>query len=130
MDKFINPLTGRITSKFGTRIHPFTKEKSFHNGVDISVPKGTAIVAPADGIITEVWDHKHGGRSLAMLSDSRVRFGFAHLDKRMVAIHTRVKAGEKIAESGNTGRSTNPHLHFTVTINGLWVDPQAHFTFK
>lgn len=130
MDEYINPCAGRISSKFGTRTHPVTKKKSFHNGVDISVPVGTKIAAPADGIITEYWEHTKGGKCLAMETEDGVRFGFAHLNKRLVVKDTKVTAGEHIAESGNTGASTGPHLHFTVKENDTWIDPLKYFTFK
>lgn len=129
MSQLLNPLKGKITSKFGSRRHPITGKQSFHNGVDIAVPVGTAIQAPADGVVTERWDHDRGGRCLA-IECSGIRFGFAHLCKRFVLTGDKVKAGETIAESGNTGASTGPHLHFTVKVNGAWVDPLKYFTFK
>lgn len=127
---YINPCTGRITSRFGDRIHPITKAKKFHNGVDISVPVGTKIHAPADGKITEAWNHEKGGVCLAMVANDGMRFGFAHLQKRLVVVGTKVKAGEVIALSGNTGASTGPHLHFTMKKNGSWIDPMSHLSFK
>lgn len=120
------PCTGRISSKFGNRIHPITRIKTFHNGIDIAVPSGTPVIAPADGKITESWNHDRGGICLAMVTADGVRFGFAHLSKRLVVVGTKVKAGEVIALSGNTGASTGPHLHFTIKINGSWVDPMSH----
>jgi len=129
MSNLINPLTGRISSKFGTRIHPVSGVKSFHNGVDISVAIGTKVAAPDDGIISEYWDHKTGGKSLAMISGNGFRYGFAHLSRRLVTKGTKVKAGQIIAESGNTGLGTGAHLHFTVKINNEWVDPLKYFSF-
>ncbi len=126
----IVPLKGRVTGKFGPRKHPITGVIGFHNGTDISAEKGTIIVAPADGVVTKIWDHPAGGLSLAIESDTRVRFGFAHLNKRLVnKVGQRVKAGEAIAEVGNTGKSTGAHLHLTVSINGNFVDPQKYFDF-
>lgn len=130
MENFINPCKGRISSKFGNRVHPVSKKTSFHNGVDIAVIVGTPVLAPADGIITEVWNHEKGGKSLAMVSKSGVRFGFAHLSYQLGTKGQKVKSGELIARTGNTGASTGPHLHFTVKINGAWQDPMLHFSFK
>jgi murein DD-endopeptidase MepM/ murein hydrolase activator NlpD len=127
---YINPLTGRVTSKFGNRPHPITKKTSFHNGVDIAAVIGTKVVAPAAGTITEAWEHDRGGYCMAMLDDKGVRFGFAHLNDFIAKKGQKVKAGEVIALSGNTGASTGPHLHFTVKVNGQWVDPLTYFTFK
>ncbi len=130
MQNLVNPCKGKITSPFGTRIHPITKVIKFHNGVDIAVIIGTPILAPADGTVTKVWDHTSGGKCLAMVSDDGVRFGFAHLSRQVAVKGQKVRAGEFIAASGNTGASTAPHVHFTVKINGSWVDPMLHFTFK
>lgn len=119
----IIPVQGRITSKFGYRIHPITKEENFHNGIDISCPIGTPVLAPDDGEIIDLWLHKTGGVSLAMLTNGNIRFGFAHLDGYSCNLGDMVKKGDVIAFSGNSGRSTGPHLHFTMKINDEWVDP-------
>lgn len=126
----MDPLNGKITSRFGKRKHPKTGLPSFHNGVDISCPVGSSIVAPDYGIITEVWDHQAGGRCLAMVSTQGVRYGFAHLSKRLVRKDQPVVEGQEIALSGNTGISTGPHLHFTVQILGMWKDPLKYFSFS
>jgi len=123
------PVKGRITSGFGDRIHPITKKKSFHNGIDIAVPVGTPVLAPENGRITEVWDHLKGGVCLAMVSSSGTRYGFAHLSRRLRKINERVIEGEEIALSGTTGASTGPHLHFTVKKGGQWQDPDKYFIF-
>lgn len=130
MENFKNPCKGRITSPFGTRVHPITKKTSFHNGVDIALVVGSPILAPADGTVTEVWENPRGGKCIAMVSKTGVRFGFAHLSAQMAAKGKVVHAGEIIARSGNTGASTGPHVHFTMKINGAWQDPMLHFSFK
>jgi murein DD-endopeptidase MepM/ murein hydrolase activator NlpD len=123
------PLRGRISSKFGSRVHPITGKASFHNGVDVAVPIGTDIVAPEAGKVTECWDHPKGGVCMAMMSDTGTRYGFAHLSKRLVNVGDLVKEGQHVAESGNTGGSTGPHLHFTVKKGGTWMDPTRYFNF-
>lgn len=128
--RYTNPVAGRITSYFGTRIHPVTHKKSFHNGVDIAAPVGTFVKSPDFGTVTELWDHDAGGRCLAMENRSGVRFGFAHLSDRLVKVGDKVNAGQVIALTGNTGRSTGPHLHFTVKVNGEWDDPMLYFSFR
>ena len=126
----IPPIKGKVTSKFGYRVHPVTKIKgSFHNGVDIAAPVGTIVVAPEDGRITEVWDNATGGKCIAMCSMDGKRYGFAHLNRQIAKLNQFVVAGEVIAESGNTGASTGPHVHFTVKINGSWVNPENYFKF-
>ncbi len=123
----MNPVNGKITSYFGQRKHPITGLESFHNGIDIACKVDTPVVAPDYGIIMEVWDHERGGRCLAMVSTEGVRYGFAHLNKRLVKKDQPVLKGQVIALSGDTGLSTGPHLHFTVKKLGVWVDPINDF---
>jgi len=125
----MKPIDGRITSRFGKRKHPITGSVSFHNGVDIACRLGTVIVAPDYGTITEEWDHPLGGKCLAMVSVKGIRYGFAHLSARSVEKGQPVVEGEQIALSGNTGRSTAPHVHFTVQVKGAWVDPLKYFKY-
>lgn len=127
-------IPGRITSGFGKRIHPLTQVEKFHNGVDVAVPIGTAVLSPVDGIIHEIYTHATGGLTL-ILGDKtgRRRFGFCHLSKTFFPAGTPVTQGSIIALSGNTGASTGPHVHFTAKeggqwehgryVGGTWVDP-------
>lgn len=127
----IAPLKGRITSPFGYRVHPITKQRSsFHNGIDIAAPVGTPIVAPANGKVSEAWDHERGGICLAMITTDGIRFGFAHLNKRLKKVGDVVKIGEPIAECGNTGASTGPHLHFTMKKGREWLNPTVYIDFE
>ncbi len=128
--ELINPVTGKITSKFGYRTHPITGKRSFHNGVDIALVMGSPIKAPEAGKVTEVWDHSRGGLCLAMLGSSGRRYGCAHLSAQLRKVGEFVNQGDVIARSGNSGASTGPHLHFTVKGGGNWIDPQFYFTFK
>jgi murein DD-endopeptidase MepM/ murein hydrolase activator NlpD len=123
------PLKGIITSRFGKRKHPVTGKQSFHNGVDISAPAGTHVQAPDSGRISEVWDHDTGGKCIAMVGRTGIRFGFAHLSNQLHSEGDIVNIGDVIAESGNSGSSTGPHLHFTVKVNGNWVNPETYFKF-
>ena len=126
----MHPVIGNISSPFGRRKHPITGVMSFHNGVDIACPAGTAVVAPADGKIHKLWTHQRGGMCLSMLTPDGVRYGFAHLEHRLVKDGQVVREGDVIALSGNTGQSTGPHLHFSMQVNGVWTDPANHFNFK
>jgi len=123
-----SPVLGKITSRFGRRKHPITGIESFHNGVDIACPTGSAVVAPADGKILRLWTDPRGGMSLSMVSNDGVRFGFAHLENRLVKQGQEVREGDVIALSGNTGHTTGPHLHFTMSKDGMWIDPLVHLT--
>ena len=107
-------MIGKITSGFGFRKNPHTGKREFHNGVDIAVPMNTPILAPTGGMITEKWQSPKGGLSIAMLcNDGSIRFGFAHLQKCLTSVGDKVSEGTVIALSGNSGKSTGPHVHFT-----------------
>lgn len=142
---FINPVIGRITCLFGNRIHPVTKQKQFHSGVDIAVVEGTPIKCPADGLVmmadSEEQSKDHGGFELKVLhtvtEEGRlVNYvtGYAHLKEIKVKKGERVLQGNVIALSGHTGIGTGPHLHFTLrqnsNINAPTIDPLKHFDFK
>ncbi|SDN40954.1 Peptidase family M23 [Desulfonauticus submarinus] len=117
------PTQGWISSGFGYRISPFTGQREFHKGLDISGPVGTPIIAPADGVV--VFYGVNGGYGLSLLIDhgNGITTRYAHLQKAVVKKGERVKRGEIIAYMGNSGRSTGPHLHYEVRINGVPVNP-------
>lgn len=123
------PVKGRVTSGFGSRVHPITGKRSFHNGVDIAVPIGTPVLAPENGRICEVWDHPKGGKCIAMKTTMGTRYGFAHLSQQSRKVGDLVFEGDTIALSGNTGASTGAHVHFTVKKGELWMDPARYFHF-
>jgi murein DD-endopeptidase MepM/ murein hydrolase activator NlpD len=117
------PVKGWVRSKFGYRISPFTNEKEFHEGLDIAARTGTLIVAPADGVVSAVGEIYGYGTILTISHGYNLRTRYAHLSKVLVKKGQSVKRGEKIALVGNTGRSTGPHLHYEVVLNGVPVDP-------
>lgn len=122
-------IEGRITSRFGLRIHPITGKESGHNGVDIAAPIGTAVYSPIEGIAT-MSTHATGGKQVVITNDrTGIRVGFAHLSAQLVRNSQRVTKGQQIALSGNTGASTGPHLHYTYSINGKKVDPTPFIEF-
>ena len=119
--------TGRkvpISSKFGmTR---FSRFKAFkhHKGIDFSVPIGTPIMATADGIVTKAINSKTGfGNHILIEHDGAYETLYAHLSELFVIETQTVKKGDFIGYSGNSGRSTGPHLHYEVRENGKAVDP-------
>lgn len=116
-------INGHTTSAFGTRIHPVTKQTSFHNGIDIAAPIGTPIYSPCNGICIGNYTHATGGNTIILYDrDRNMRFGFCHLDTKYPAVGESVYKGDIIAKSGNTGRSTGPHLHFSAQINGRFAN--------
>lgn len=123
--KMIYPVLNRkVTSGFGTRIHPVTKEKHFHNGVDFAGKVGDSIVSPFDGVVKDVYTNSVGGNQLLIKHINGYTTGYAHLNKTLVKKGDVVKQGQQIAELGKTGRVTGAHLHFTLTnVAGIKVDP-------
>ena len=117
------PTKGWVSSDFGYRISPFTNEREFHKGFDISARMNTVIIAPADGVVSTV-GRSHGyGRMLHINHGYGLKTVYAHLAKSLVAKGKYVKRGQKIALLGNSGRTTGPHLHYEVHLNGVPVNP-------
>ena len=121
----------RITSHFGYRTHPISKDVRLHGGVDISAPLGTPILAAADGIVTvaNATDSWGGGYGyyVKLSHDGGFVTVYAHCSQIAVKKGQEVKAGEVIAYVGSTGNSTGPHLHFEVHKNGTKKDPLEYF---
>lgn len=115
----------RVSSPFNpARRHPVTGRITPHKGVDFSMPIGTSIIAPADGIVEKVAYQANGAGRYIMLRHGReYQTVYMHLSKPLVKAGQQVKRGQRIALSGNTGRSTGPHLHYEFHINGRPVNP-------
>lgn len=97
-----------------------------HNGTDYRASVGTPVLAPADGKVQSIYDTERGGKQLVLLHDNGYKTGYAHLNSYNVNFGERVKQGEQIALTGNTGIGTGPHLHFTVTDPaGNKLDPET-----
>lgn len=119
------PVKGKITSPYGTRVHPVTGVQSFHNGIDISASSGTPILAPASGKVTKRFYNSAGGNQIVIEHDNGYTTGYAHLSEYSVNIGDRIKKNQKIGLTGSTGKVTAPHLHLTVkNASGNYVDPQ------
>jgi murein DD-endopeptidase MepM/ murein hydrolase activator NlpD len=119
----ITPTTGWVSSGFGYRVSPFTGLKEFHQGIDVATRKGTIIIAPADGTVTFAATKGSLGRCMVIKHGYGMVTRYGHLKKYLVKPGTRVKRGEKIALVGDSGRSTAPHLHYEVHLNGIPVNP-------
>jgi murein DD-endopeptidase MepM/ murein hydrolase activator NlpD len=113
-----------LTSSFGVRRHPIFKYFIMHKGLDMGGHIGLPIRAPADGVI--IWVGKRGGYGQTVVVDHGygLQTHFAHLSKYLVRVGDRVHRGDPIAEMGNTGSSTGPHLHYEVRRNGQPLDPR------
>jgi hypothetical protein len=117
------PVMGWVTSKFGYRISAFTGKREFHRGIDIAAKVGKEVVTTADGIVVGV--HKKPGMGNMTKIDHRngITTSYGHLMKVAVKKGKRVKRGDVIGYIGNSGRSTGPHLHYSVSLNGVPVNP-------
>ncbi len=117
---------GYISSKYGERTDPFTGAKSFHDGVDLAGKVGTNITAAASGIVI-FSGKKHGyGKVIKIHHGNGIVTLYAHNDDLLAEVGDYVTKGQKIATVGSTGRSTGPHLHFEVQLNGKTVDPEKY----
>jgi murein DD-endopeptidase MepM/ murein hydrolase activator NlpD len=118
------PLRGPITSPYGMRLNPFGGGKTeYHPGIDIGVPVGTPIAAAAAGTVIIVGWVSGYGNYISIDHGGGISTGYGHLDTFLVAVGQSVQRGQTIGTSGNTGRSTGPHLIFEVRRNGKPVDP-------
>jgi murein DD-endopeptidase MepM/ murein hydrolase activator NlpD len=122
----IRPVKGWISSRFGYRISPFTGRRELHAAYDIANREGSKIVAPADGVVT--FAGKKGLYGNLMIIDHGyglvTRYG--HLKSFEAKRGTKIQRGDVIAKMGNTGRSTGPHLHYEVRLNGVPVNPEKY----
>ncbi len=112
-----------ITSKFGSRIHPITKIKSFHKGVDLRAEIGDEVISTADGIVREAGYSELSGRRVVIQHNFGFETRYSHLDQVDVAPGDIVHKGDLIGLSGKTGRVDAPHLHYEIRYLGKSVNP-------
>jgi murein DD-endopeptidase MepM/ murein hydrolase activator NlpD len=124
--KFIMPLEGRISSKFGYRQAPMGGARRYHRGVDIAAPNGSPIKAMADGVVAKVSTSYAKGLNVEIQHAAGFSTAYFHLSKSMVKAGQRVRQGEVIAQEGSSGNSTGPHLHFEIHKNGEPVNPALY----
>lgn len=121
------PVSGTLSSSYGSRRHPVYEQTRFHTGVDISVPPGSEVRATAEGIVSLAgWTAKSG---IVVVVEHGHGFStaYAHNRKALVRVGQRVVRGEPIALSGSTGVSTGPHVHYEIWKNGRHTDPSGYF---
>lgn len=119
----IRPVNGWITSGFGSRVSPFTGQNEFHSGLDIANAPGTKIIAPANGRVSFAAEKQYIGNLLAIDHGHGRVTQYGHLKEILVNQGQEVKRGDTVGLIGNTGRSTGPHLHYEILINGTPVNP-------
>lgn len=120
------PTKGWVSSEFGYRISPFTDEREFHKGLDICNKKGSPVLSPANGVVSSIETDPGYGKMLVIQHGYGLVTRYAHLDKVLVKKGQGVERGQEIAQVGNTGRSTGPHLHYEVHLNGVPVNPMRY----
>ncbi|MFB3924971.1 MAG: peptidoglycan DD-metalloendopeptidase family protein [Syntrophales bacterium] len=120
------PVLGWVTSEFGSRMSPYGDRSEFHKGIDIAARIGKEVLAPADGIVSEVVHRPDMGHYITIDHMRGIRTGYAHLLKSTVTKGKSVKRGDVIGYVGNSGRSTGSHLHYSVTLNGVPVNPRRY----
>lgn len=130
-DGFCSPVGANwesiVTSEFGYRRDPFTGETRGHSGMDLAVPTGTPVRAALPGTVT-VSQYNAGGYGYYVMIDhgNGLSTLYGHNSRLLAQVGQTVEAGDIIALSGSTGRSTGPHLHFEVRVNGKQTDPRAY----
>lgn len=117
------PAKGWLTSRFGARISPFTNRRQFHAGIDIAGARGTEVIAPANAKVAFAGQRGPLGNAVILDHGHGVRTIYGHTDKILVKRGERVERGDQIATLGNSGRSTGPHLHYVVEVDGKARNP-------
>jgi murein DD-endopeptidase MepM/ murein hydrolase activator NlpD len=117
------PVNGRVSSKFGYRLDPFTFRRSYHKGIDIAASYGTSIKASASGKVILAGSYNELGKTVIVDHGNGITTVYGHTSKVLVKKGQTVKKGAVIAKVGSSGRSTGSHLHFEIRINGEPIDP-------
>lgn len=122
-----NPISAAYnSSSYGWRIDPFNGNKAFHEGLDFTANTGTPIRAAADGIVTAAEQGGAYGKLVKIEHGAGLETRYAHTSKILVKVGERVIKGQIVAEVGSTGRSTGPHLHYEIRLNGAALDPRKY----
>ena len=114
------------SSSFGWRLDPFNGHKAFHEGLDFPADTGTPIYAAAGGIVTTAEQTPDYGKLVKIDHGSGLETRYAHASRLLVKVGDRVEKGQEIAEVGSTGRSTGPHLHYEIRLDGNALDPRQY----
>lgn len=120
------PVRGAVNSNYGTRLSPWTKAPEFHAGLDIRAEKGTVVRAPAAGTVTFAGTQPDYGITVIIDHGQDIRSVYGHLSRLVVKQGDRIERGATIALTGNTGRSSGPHLHYEILVKGQPVNPRAY----
>ena len=122
----IRPAKGWFTSRFGYRVSPFTGRPALHAGLDIAAAPGAPVYAPADGVVTFAGYDEGYGKMITLDHGYGVTTRFGHNAQIYVQVGQKVSRWDVISSVGNTGRSTGPHVHYEVRVNGVPRDPALY----
>jgi murein DD-endopeptidase MepM/ murein hydrolase activator NlpD len=120
------PIRGVVNSEFGRRISPWTGAPEHHGGLDIAAEIGTPVKAPAPGVVVFAGPMPDYGTTLVLDHGSEIKTLYGHLQKIQVLQGQKVERGQQIALSGNTGRTSGPHLHYEISVRGQPVNPRGY----
>lgn len=120
------PVRGSVNSEFGRRPSPWTQSVEFHSGIDIKAQMGTPVHAPAAGTVVVAGPAHEYGTAVMLDHGQDIRTLYGHLSKVSVRPGQKVERGTLLAFSGNTGRSSGPHLHYEIFVKGQPVNPRAY----
>jgi murein DD-endopeptidase MepM/ murein hydrolase activator NlpD len=120
------PVRGPVNSDFGQRRSPWAPNSEFHSGIDIGAAVGMPVKAPAPGVVVFAGEHPEYGITLVLDHGNETRSLYGHLSKVIVAMDQPVRRGDTVALTGNTGRSSGPHLHYEIQVKGQPVSPHSY----
>lgn len=120
------PVRGAVNSEFGRRISPWTGGPETHGGIDIAADLGTPVKAPAPGVVVFAGSAPDYGNTVVIDHGHEIKTLFGHLQKIQVTQGQKIERGQQIALSGNTGKTSGPHLHYEITVRGQPVNPRGY----
>jgi murein DD-endopeptidase MepM/ murein hydrolase activator NlpD len=120
------PIRGPLNSEFGPRASPWAASSEFHSGIDIGAPIGTEVKAPAPGTVVFAGRQAEYGVTLIIDHGNDTKSLYGHLSRLNVATDQKIQRGDLVAFSGNTGRSSGPHLHYEIQVRGQPVNPNTY----
>jgi septal ring factor EnvC (AmiA/AmiB activator) len=119
------PIRGPVNSEFGRRVSQWSGSQEFHSGIDIGAERGTPVKAPAPGIVVFTGSNADYGNTVIIDHGQDVKSLYGHLQKILVVQGQKVERGQTVALSGNTGKSSGPHLHYEIQVKGQPVNPRG-----
>ena len=127
---FALPAKGRLSGRFGGSRVLNGKPRAPHAGLDVAIGTGTPVLAPGDGVVLDIGDYYFCGKTLFIDHGNGLLSLFCHLSEHTAKVGENVRKGQSVARSGATGRASGPHLHWSVYLNGVSVEPELFVSLK